>query len=304
MSYNRLAVYGHRGWASSAIVDALAKSGAPLKVIHRPGSDVSSLPSSVTTAEVDVKDEAALAAALQDIDIMISLVGWPDLALQYHMIAAIKSSPVKLFSPSDLGLLFEEEAKEIPVVKGKLGVEQAAKEAGVPTTSIMPNSFAESGLDAPLKGIDMENNRVTLTGDSATYPTNFCTRPYVAAAYASIFAQTPIDQLANRHIALTELTPTGNEIIAAMTAKFDAAPEIKHSTVESLTPIIQSGAPWSLAAYCRKIWATGKIPGMMGTDVWEVPGYKKATLHELVVEGKLVHYKRLPQFFLDELNKM
>lgn len=71
MPYNRLAVYGHRGWASSAIVDALAKSGAPLKVIHRPGSDVSSLPSSVTTAEVDIKDEAALAAALQDIDILM-----------------------------------------------------------------------------------------------------------------------------------------------------------------------------------------------------------------------------------------
>lgn len=78
-----------------------------------------------------------------------SLIGRPDLALQHHMIAGIKSSPVKLFSPSDLALLFDEEAKAIPVVKAKLEAEQAAKEAGIPTTSIMVNSFAESGLDAP-----------------------------------------------------------------------------------------------------------------------------------------------------------
>ena len=69
MSFNRIAVYGHRGWASSAIVNALAASGAPIKVLSRPSSDVSGLPPSVTTISVDVEDQQALVSALQDVDI-------------------------------------------------------------------------------------------------------------------------------------------------------------------------------------------------------------------------------------------
>jgi nucleoside-diphosphate-sugar epimerase len=71
MTFNRIAVYGHRGWASSAIVNALVASGAPIKVLYRPSSDVSELPPSVTTTSVDVEDQKALISALQDIDIVM-----------------------------------------------------------------------------------------------------------------------------------------------------------------------------------------------------------------------------------------
>lgn len=71
MAFNRLAVYGHRGWASSAIVKALAESGAPLKVLYRPNSDVSGLPSNVTTYNVGDEDQKTLIDALQDVDILM-----------------------------------------------------------------------------------------------------------------------------------------------------------------------------------------------------------------------------------------
>lgn len=71
MTFNRIAVYGHRGWGSSSIVDALIASGAPVKVLYRHGSDISSLPGHVTKVEVDVDDEAALIDALQNIDIVV-----------------------------------------------------------------------------------------------------------------------------------------------------------------------------------------------------------------------------------------
>jgi nucleoside-diphosphate-sugar epimerase len=54
MPYNRIAIYGHRGWAASAIVKALADFGAPIKVLHRPDSDVTMLPASVNTVAVDL----------------------------------------------------------------------------------------------------------------------------------------------------------------------------------------------------------------------------------------------------------
>lgn len=71
MAFNRIAVYGHRGWASSYIVEALAASGAPIRVIYRSGSDISTLPSTsnVTSVQVDREDQAALVSALEDIDI-------------------------------------------------------------------------------------------------------------------------------------------------------------------------------------------------------------------------------------------
>jgi putative NADH-flavin reductase len=71
MTYNRIAVYGHRGWVSSAIFAALVKSGAPVKVLYRPGSNVSDLPESITSVEVDVEDQKAVVAALQDVDIVM-----------------------------------------------------------------------------------------------------------------------------------------------------------------------------------------------------------------------------------------
>lgn len=70
-SFNRLAVYGHRGWASSAIVDALIASGAPLKVLYRPDSDVSRLPDDLPKVAVHLDDEKALIGALEDVDILM-----------------------------------------------------------------------------------------------------------------------------------------------------------------------------------------------------------------------------------------
>lgn len=71
MQYNRIVVYGHRGWASSAIVSALSAIAAPVTVLHRASSDTHSIPSGVRKIQVDVDDHEALVASLQDIDIVM-----------------------------------------------------------------------------------------------------------------------------------------------------------------------------------------------------------------------------------------
>lgn len=73
MAFNRIAVYGHRGFVGSRVVAALIASGAPITVLHRPSSDTSNLPDHVRKIEVDVLDEDALVGALQDIDIVMSV---------------------------------------------------------------------------------------------------------------------------------------------------------------------------------------------------------------------------------------
>jgi nucleoside-diphosphate-sugar epimerase len=71
MLYNRIAIYGHRGWASSAIAQALLTSGAPAKLLYRPGSNANGLKGRFDEIKVDVQDKDALRAALEDVDILM-----------------------------------------------------------------------------------------------------------------------------------------------------------------------------------------------------------------------------------------
>lgn len=71
MAFNHIAVYGHRGFANSRIVEALVESGAPITLLYRASPDTSNIPASVKKIEVDVFDEQALINALQDIDIVL-----------------------------------------------------------------------------------------------------------------------------------------------------------------------------------------------------------------------------------------
>ncbi|CCF41406.1 hypothetical protein CH063_00396 [Colletotrichum higginsianum] len=298
MSFNRIAVYGHRGWGSSSIVDALIASGAPVKILYRHGSDISSLPGHVTKVEVDVDDEAALIDALQNIDIVVSLVGHEGVRRQHGFVKAIPKTNVKLFSPSDLAARYDEQGLRVSVNKEKDEVEKAAKAAGIPTTVVLVGNFAEFALNTPGMGVDSAGNMITHSGNSADEKLNLCTRKYVAAAYASIFAATPISQLENRAIALCELAPTGREIEAALEAKHGVAPQVSTHSLDRVNGEVegglQSGSPFALAWYCRKIWATGQQCQMVGTDFWEVDGYDKATLEDLVVRGKLEAYREMP----------
>ncbi|KAI0849110.1 NmrA-like family protein [Daldinia vernicosa] len=295
MSFNRIAIYGHRGWASSAITNALIASRAPVRVLYRPGSDASGLPPSVPKVEVDLDNQKQLIAALQDIDIVISLAGREAVSKQHAFIKAIPSTNVKLFVPSDLGFRnYSESALRVPVLKAKFEVEEAAKEAKIPTTLVYVGSFAESTLSIGILGVDVPGNRIIFSGDSANQQANICTRNYVAAAYASIFASTPLDQLQDRAIGLSELRATGKEIAAVLKKKHGAEPQIfRHSPEKienELESAIKSGSPLALSWYCRKAWGEGIIVKGV-SDLWEVEGYKKATLEDLLLEGKLEPYR-------------
>jgi hypothetical protein len=130
------------------------------------------------------------------------------------------------------------------------------------------------------------------------------TRPYVAAAYKSIFTSHPISDLKNRIIGLSEVTFTGAELARAMEKKYKGkSPQaFKHSIEFVNTEIehgLSSGSPFVLAWYCRKIWGNGLQPGMIGTDVWELSDYTKVTLEGLIVEGKLGRYREMPSAISD-----
>jgi hypothetical protein len=123
------------------------------------------------------------------------------------------------------------------------------------------------------------------------------TRDYVAAAYVSMFASTKIDELTNRVIGLSELQPTGNDVARALTKKFGASPATGSVTLglvsQQIDQFLNESNPLALPYYCRKIWGTGQQTTMIGSDIWEVEGYPKSTLTELI-DGKLEQYRGIP----------
>ncbi|KAI4592943.1 hypothetical protein KJ359_010195 [Pestalotiopsis sp. 9143b] len=269
--YNRIAIYGHRSWAGAPFTQAIATAGAPVKVLYRPGSDISGLPAGVASVQVDIGDIEALISALENVDVLISCVGREDILKQQAFIDAI------------------------PRTKMKQDIEDAAVERGIPLTVVVPGSFAESTFSAGLLGIDIAKNRILHTGDSANQKMNICTRNYVAAAYASIFATTPPEQLAGRVIGISELQVTGREIAAAMTKRTGQSPaEFHHSLQEvedNIDKCLEAGSPLAAIWDYRRVWGNGEHVAMIRPDIWEVPDYKKATLNDLLVDNKLEPYK-------------
>ncbi|KAK5738938.1 hypothetical protein LTR17_005664 [Elasticomyces elasticus] len=269
MEFNRIAIYGHRGWASSAIVAALVASGAPVRVLHRPDSDVSVLPDHVDKV-----------------------------AVEHELLKAIPHTSVRLFSPSDLAARYDEEGLSLPVNASKARVEASARDAGIPVTIVLPGNFAEFALATPALGVNSRDNEITFSGNSATEPLNICTRNYVAAAYASIFTKTPIREIENRTIGLCELRPTGNDIASVLAQAHGRDPTVTSDSLAKVsagvTRCLAEGSPFALMWYCRKVWATGQQSKMVGSDIWEVPGYTKATLQSLLAEGKLEPYREMP----------
>ncbi|OGM49494.1 fungal specific transcription factor [Aspergillus bombycis] len=287
----------------SAIVAALLDSGAPVKVLYRPGSDISSLPDSVAKTVVDLDNPDATVAALQDVDIVISLVGHEGVTRQLALVNAIPKTNVRLFVPSDLAARYDEQGLRIPVNHAKDGIERAARAAGIPVTVVLTGNFAEFALATPAMGVDRRNNRIIFTGESEHKALNLCTKPYVAAAYASLFASTSIDQLKDRTIGLCEIRATGSEIAHMLTEQHGSRTCRKHESMESIGELIETslatGSNFALAFYCRKIWGSGQQTQMMGDDFWDVKVYQKASLHDLIVGDRLQEYRLLPPAVLE-----
>lgn len=120
----------------------------------------------------------------------------------------------------------------------------------------------------------------------------------MAAAYSAIFTSTPIAQLQNRSISISELKVTGENVATMLEKKHGALPRLSSLSLDRVNAEVEeglkSGSLFTLAWYCRKIWGTGQQAKMVGADIWEVDEYKKATLEDLIVDGKLEAYRQLP----------
>lgn len=70
-----------------------------------------------------------------------------------------------------------------------------------------------------------------------------------------------------------------------------------------LETALEQKRPLALMWLCRKYWGAGLYPEAIGSDIWEVPGYKKKSIDDLLVKGQLAPYRDAPPAILEALDK-
>ncbi|KAJ6781422.1 hypothetical protein PWT90_02260 [Aphanocladium album] len=124
------------------------------------------LPPHLPARSVEVNDEKSVIEALEDIDIVISLVGHEGIARQFGLVRAIPKTAVKLFVPSDMSHEIDEQGLKFPVLKLKRKVEEATTTTGISMTLVRPGYLVEPSIRTLLLGIDYGGNRIIFSGDS------------------------------------------------------------------------------------------------------------------------------------------
>lgn len=118
------------------------------------------------------------------------------------------------------------------------------------------------------------------------------TKSYVAASIASILSTIPISDLAGRSIGLNELSPTGSDIQEALSRRYGSPAKIAHASDEDSVQNIKNQHPFSLMDLTKLKWSRGEHS--VGDDIFDLKGYKEATLDDLIVGEQLGVYRDVP----------
>jgi hypothetical protein len=118
------------------------------------------------------------------------------------------------------------------------------------------------------------------------------TKPYVAACITALLSTKSISDLAGRSIGLRELAPTGADIQAALSKLHGSPAKTAHAANEDSVENIKNQHPFSLMDLVKLKWSRGEHS--VGNDMFELQGYEKATLEDLIVGKQLGVYRDVP----------
>ncbi|KAJ8441995.1 hypothetical protein Cgig2_020140 [Carnegiea gigantea] len=151
---SKILVIGGTGYLGKHIVEASAKEGHPTFALVRP--DALSNPAKatvidnfknlgVTLVHGDIYDHESLVKAIKQVDVVISSVGFFQLADQVKIIAAIKEAGnIKRFFPSEFGNDVDRTSAVEPArstFETKAQIRRAVEAEGIPYTYVASNCF-------------------------------------------------------------------------------------------------------------------------------------------------------------------
>ncbi|KAG6434650.1 hypothetical protein SASPL_106290 [Salvia splendens] len=155
----KILIIGGTGYIGKFVVEASAKSGHPTFALLREAtlSDPAKAhlvdsfnKHGVTLLTGDLTDHESLVKAIKQVDVVISTVGFMQIADQYKIIDAIKEAGnVKRFLPSEFGNDIDRSRAVDPINQNfqlKVQLRRAIEASGVPYTFIVSNIFSGYAL--------------------------------------------------------------------------------------------------------------------------------------------------------------
>lgn len=148
---SKVLIFGGSGYIGSYIVRASIKLGHPTYVYSRPNStkadllnEFQSLGVKIVKGELDEHEK--LVSVLKEVDVVISVLAYPQVLDQFKIIDAIKNAGnIKRFLPSDFGVE-EDSITVLPpfqtFLNKKKMIRRAIEEAGIPFTFVSANCYA------------------------------------------------------------------------------------------------------------------------------------------------------------------
>jgi len=287
-----IGLLSHNGYVGKPIfkylLPAAQEGKIHLVVLHRPSSDISSVPAGehVETREVDLEtgDLAKNTAAVKGLNIVISAVASAGVGAQTQLIPALKDSKDLItFIPSVFGAAWTEDEIVVPelgFLTLKDRVHDAFRAAGIPLTILLNGALLEWAFNSPpfTFGPDAKGNALSLFAEAQEKELPISSVDYIGAGVAQLVLTRP-NELANKTFYLLEVTPTGNEIAQAFEKIHGAPPKIEIYTQESFAADTKA-MPLALSAVFKLKWARGNF-GFEGERV-QVDGWEGKGLEGLI----------------------
>jgi len=226
-----------------------------------------------------------LTSALAGVDVLIVTLGVTALGLQHKLIAPAKAAGVKLFVPTEFSNIYTpDEVAAVPLLSGKHDVAKALKAHQIPTLLVYTGYWVEILGFQAFTGFNIAGAEVEVFGDD--HPVTYSSLAYIGAALVQLLATGDVSKHAGRTIGVQELQITAKEVIAALERKNGSAPKVTRHSTEDLRAELKSVMAATHESFPRfgaivkvKVATTGSG---VGEDVFEVAGYKKKTVDDVV----------------------
>ncbi|WWC61171.1 uncharacterized protein I303_103751 [Kwoniella dejecticola CBS 10117] len=241
----KVGLIGHTGNIGSALLprllDAHRAGQIELLILHREGSDLSKIPSTIEKRiiQLDEHGREINRAAVDGVEILISTVADPALASQTYLLDALHEADshkktLKTFIHSDFGVSWTpEEIRRIPKLKDlvpvKANLVNRAKDLGVPITDIRIGLLDSFFFSLKFLGTDAKSNKIELFRGALHNPIRLTTLDYLSRSVLRLITE-ETEALDGRTIHVFDKSPTGQELVDALTAIHGSEPAIVEYT--------------------------------------------------------------------------
>ncbi|KAL7118185.1 hypothetical protein ACP275_03G119900 [Erythranthe tilingii] len=169
---SKILIFGGTGYIGSYMVKASIKLGHPTYVFSRPNSNnteildqLQSMGAIVVQGLLD--DHEKLVSILKEVDVVISVLPYPQVLDQLKIVDAIKAAGnIKRFLPSDFGVE-EDRVSPLPpfeaFLEKKRKIRRAIEAANIPYTFVSANCFGAYFVNYLLRPFD-HNQEITVYG--------------------------------------------------------------------------------------------------------------------------------------------